>query len=272
LWDNDLKFLKEMYPHLKRAMEWEFKTDKNNDFLPDNEGKDSTYDLWDFDGTNSYTSSIFLASLKACSKMALALKDKKFALTCEEWFTKGQKSFEEQLWNGSYYIMGRGKNNKIHDGNACIVGQLNGQWYAHLLGLGYILPEEHVKAAVKNILRLNGQASKYGAINSVFPDGRVDNSSYHAENVWVGESYALASLAIYEGFIEEGLELAQRTWQHFVKVAQSPWSQPDVLFAKDGQMGDGELYLRNLSIWGVLFALGKNKNQTVKKLLKTLGL
>jgi hypothetical protein len=37
-------------------------------------------------------------------------------------------------------------------------------------------------------------------------------------------------------------------------------------------MGDGELYLRNLSIWGVLFALGKNKNQSIKKLLKTLGL
>ena len=141
-----------------------------------------------------------------------------------------------------------------------------------MLGLGYILPKEHVQTAVSNILKLNGQASKFGAVNSVFPGGKVDTSSYHAENIWVGESYALASLAIYEGFIEEGLELTQRTWQHFVKGAQSPWSQPDVLFAKDGALGDGELYLRNLSIWGVLFALAKNKNQSIKKLLKTLGL
>lgn len=269
LWTKDMKFLKEMYPHLKRAMEWEFKTDKNNDCLPDNEGKDSTYDLWDFDGTNSYTSSIFLASLKACEKMALILKDNKFADTCAEWSTKGQKSFEEQLWNGSYYIMGRGhQNGNIY--NNCILGQLNGQWYAHLLNLGYILPKEHVQKAVRTILDLNGRASKFGAVNSVFPDGRIDNSSYHAENIWVGESYAFACLAIYEGLVEEGMELAQRSWLHFVHTALNPWSQPDVLFAQDGQLGDGELYLRNLSIWGVPLALAKHKNHDLKKLLLNL--
>jgi uncharacterized protein (DUF608 family) len=202
--------------------------------------------------------------------VSLILKDKKFAQICEEWFIKGQKSFEEQLWNGSYYIMGRGQNGKVYDDQACIVGQLNGQWYAHLLDLGYILPKEHVQSAVKNILRLNGQASKFGAVNSVFSDGRVDNSSYHAENIWVGESYALASLAIYEGLVEEGLELAQRSWLHFTRGVLNPWSQPDVLFAQDGRLGDGELYLRNLSIWGVLFALAKRKNQTAKQLLLAL--
>ncbi len=264
LWSKDLKFLKEMYPHLKRAMEWEFKTDKNKDYLPDNEGKDSTFDLWDFYGTNSYTSSIFLASLLACRKMALILKDKKFAATCQEWFTKGQKSFEEQLWNGSYYLMGRGRDGKSYD--ACIVGQLNGQWYAHLLNLGYILPKEQVKTAVKTILRLNGRASKFGAVNSVFPDGTIDNSSAHAENICVGENYALACLAIYEGFIEEGVGLAKIICQHFAYTVLNPWSQPDILFAKDGKLGDGELYLRNLSVWGIPLALAKTKNQSIIKL------
>jgi len=37
------------------------RTDTNDDYLPDNEGQDQTFDLWEFRGTNSYTSSIFLA-------------------------------------------------------------------------------------------------------------------------------------------------------------------------------------------------------------------
>lgn len=266
LWTEDNRFLKQMYPHVKRAMEWEFRTDKNKDYLPDNEGADATYDLWEFHGTSSYTASIFLASLLASEKMAEILKDRKFANKCRNYFEKGRKSFDEQLWNYGYYKAAHIDKDGTYD--ASVVGQLNGQWYAHLLGLGYILPEDRVKEAVKNILRLNCKASKFGAVNSVFPDGKVDRSSYHSENIWAGESYAFASLAIYEGFVKEGLELSKRIWDHFVKGVYNPWSQPDVIFAKDGKLGDGELYLRNLSIWTIPFALAKHDKKIKKFLLK----
>jgi uncharacterized protein (DUF608 family) len=99
---------------VKRAMEWEFATDLDGNGLPDNEGKDQTYDLWDFYGTSSYTSSIFLASLLACIKMAEEMNDKKFRDKCADYFNRGQISFEEELWNGSYYIAGRSKD-KVYD-------------------------------------------------------------------------------------------------------------------------------------------------------------
>ncbi|MEA3560920.1 MAG: GH116 family glycosyl hydrolase [Candidatus Omnitrophota bacterium] len=255
LWTGDKIFLKKMYPVVKKAMKWQFSTDKNKDYLPDNEGKDSTFDMWDFHGTNSYTSSVFLASLLATQKMAEKLGDDNFLNKCREYFLKGKETFQRKLWNGKFYVAGCEDNSKIYPSST--VGQLNGQWYAHLLGLGYILPEECVKKAVKSMFELNVRASRFGAVNSVFSNGRIDRSSYHAENIWVGENYAFCCLAIYEGFIEEGMSLARKIWFHFVKKALNPWSQPDVIYAKDGRLGDGELYLRNLSVWGLLPALAR---------------
>ncbi len=254
-WSGDRSWIKRFYPSVKRAMEWQLTTDRNGDGLPENEGRDSTYDLWDFYGTNSYTSSIHLAALRATERLARAAGDKTFARRCRELFARGARSFEEQLWAGSYYRAGWQEGAAPYE--ACIVGQLNGQWYAHLLGLGYLLAQERVRRAVQTMLRLNGSTSSFGAINAVFPDGTVDTSSWHSGNIWPGETYAFCALAIYEGYIKEGLELAQRTWLNFVERAKRPWSQPDVVVASDGRLGDGEFYLRNVGIWAIPFALAR---------------
>ena len=265
LWTNDKAFLKNIYKSVKKSMEWEFLQDKDKNGLPDNEGKDQTYDLWDFYGTNSYSSGIFLASLLASMKMARIMNDKVFYKKCKKYFEKGRKSFEKELWNGSFYIAGKSKKKTYR---ACTAGQLNGQWYAHLLGLGYILPEAHVKKAVKTILDLNGKKSQFGIVNSVYANGKIDNSSYHARNVWAGETYAFCALAIYEGFIEEALRIAERTWNNFVYNRQNVWAQPDVVFAEDGALGDGELYVRNMSLWAIPFALAKHDKKAKDFLLK----
>lgn len=266
LWTDDLKFLRKIYKSVKSAMEWEFSQDRDGNGLPDNEGKDQTYDLWDFYGTNSYSSSIFLASLLACMRMAKIAGDSSFHKQCEKIFEKGKESFEKELWNGSYYIAGKSKNTTY---TACTAGQLNGQWYAHLLDLGYILPKEHVKKAIKTILDLNAKKSQFGIVNSVRADGKIDTSSYHAENIWTGETYAVCALAIYEGFIEEALDIAKRTWENFVYNRGNVWSQPDVVFASDGSLGDGELYVRNMSLWAIPFALARH-NHAVKEFLVKL--
>lgn len=255
LWGGGRRLLTQVYGHVKRAMQWEFTTDRNGDGLPDHEGQDSTYDLWQFFGACSYTGSIFLAALKAAERMAQLMRDPPFARTCRRRFRAAARAMEERLWAGTYYLAARRDDDSAYE--ACIVGQLNGQWYAHLLGLGYLLPPEHVKQSVETVLRLNGQASPYGAVNAVFPDGAVDGSSYHAKNIWPGETYAFCALAIYEGVVDEGLVLAQKVWEACATRQKRPWSQADVMDARDGTFGDGEFYLRNVAIWAVLFALAR---------------
>ena len=114
------------------------------------------------------------------------------------------------------------------------------------------------------------QASRFGAVNAVFPDGQVDRSSWHSGNIWVGETYALCALAIYEGFVKEGMELAQRVWSNFVERAKRPWSQTDVVAAEDGRLGDGEFYLRNVAIWALPFALAREQREA-RRVLHTLA-
>src|SRR4030042_1569703 len=104
---------------------------------------------------------------------------------------------------------------------------------------------------------------------SYYIPGKSKREGYHAENIWAGETYAVCALAIYEGFIDEALDIARRTWENFVYNRRNVWSQPDVIFAHDGSLGDGELYVRNMSLWGIPFALAR-PDKSIKEFLLRL--
>ncbi|MBL7069043.1 MAG: hypothetical protein ISS34_04225 [Candidatus Omnitrophica bacterium] len=264
---KDRRFLKKIYPNVKKAMEWQFAQDKNRDFLPDDEGQDQTFDMWNFYGANSYTSSIFLAALLAAEKMARMFGDKKHEMIYREWFKKGRKSFEEKLWNHRYFVNYICSKKGLE--NSCTIGQLNGQWYAHMLGLGYIADKKKIRRAVKTILKLNGTKSQYGLVNAVYSDGRVNTNSFHSKNVFPGMSYAFASLCVFEGFKREGLDLARRVWENFAYNIKAAWNQPDVVDRKTGRGLFGDYYMRNMDIWGIFLALAK-VDPGLKKTLKAI--
>lgn len=264
---KDKAFLRKVYPAVKKAMDWQFMQDKNKDFLPDDEGQDQTFDMWNFYGANSYTSSIFLASLLAARKIARAFDDTRQEELYADWFKKGRKSFEEKLWNHRYFVNYVSSDKGFE--SSCTIGQLNGQWYAHMLGLGYIADKKKVKRAVKTILELNGTKSRYGLVNAVHADGKINNVSFHAKNVFPGMSYAFASLCIFEGFEKEGLALAKRVWENFAYNIKAAWNQPDVVDRRTGAAKFGDYYMRNMNIWGVFLALAK-KDPELKKTLKAI--
>lgn len=256
LW-RDEAFLKEMYPALVAAMEWEATADRDGDGLPENEGMDSTFDNWDMCGVTSYVGGIYLAALRAAEECAVIMKDAGFAARCRSRFTTASARFDELLWTGSYYRFMAAGGRNVDDCAAC---QLNGQWYAHQLGLGYILPAQHVKTAVRTMLDLNASSSPYGAVNSTLPDGRTapeDELNHQAGNIWPGETYAMAALAIFEGFVEEGLALAERTDRNLADSG-CLWNQPDIVRADDGSPFFGDCYERNMSLWTVLPALARH--------------
>ena len=64
-------------------------------------------------------------------------------------FDKGSAWMGERLWNGEYFVQMNGP----EIGTGCFSDQLLGQWWAHLLGLGYLLPPERVRAALHAIYR-----------------------------------------------------------------------------------------------------------------------
>ena len=266
LWTQDKGFLRSMYPSCKKALTWILATDKNKDFLPDNEGQDQTFDLWPFYGASSYVTSIFLASLLAMKKMADIMQDVKLERTCSEWFLKAEKKFLKKLWNNRYFIC---YNNEKSKNNACCLFQLTGQWYAHLLGLGYIADKEKVRKAIKKIFSLNAKSSKFGASNSVFANKKIDDTCSHSKNVWIGINYAFCALAIYEGFVNEALALAKKVWDNATVNMRNPWNQPDMVDAKTGKYLFGDHYMRNMVIWAIPLALSK-KDKKIKGLIDSI--
>jgi len=268
-WTGDEGALRKLYPFIRKAFYWLQATDKNKDGLPDNEGADQTFDLWDFYGTGSYTSGVYLASLLALEKIAAAMNDEALAKETHQWFKKGRASFEKKLWNKSYYMAynnaqeGLTEKQLAHHTKtgrvnpACMASQLVGQWIAHSLDLGYIVAPDRVKKAVGTILKRNAQASAFGIVNSVLPSGERDRSNGHAESCWFGLAYVVAGLAIFEGYEGEGLELAEKAWKAASVHALNPWNQPDMCSATDGSYLFGDHYMRNMAAWSLLGALAR---------------
>jgi uncharacterized protein (DUF608 family) len=266
LWTKDLEFLKRLYPFIKKAFYWLLDSDKNKDYLPDNEGADHTFDVWPCYGASSYTSSLFLAALLALIKITQIMQDKETQKVAEEYFKKGRRIFEKKLWHKTYFIEYNNRNNRNSKGLpkmslSCCVGQLAGQWYAHLLGLGYIVSKERVRKAVKAVLHLNAKDSPYGITNAVSPNAERDNSNLHSANIFIGINYSFLSLAIYEGFTKEADELGRRIWSNICEKEKNAWNQPDMYSSSTGQYLFGDHYMRNLCIWSILSALAEKDKQ-----------
>ena len=116
----------------------------------------NTYDI-SFYGPNMYVGGLWLAALRAAEEMAKLQGEAHLAQELRELFEQGSKRYDELLWNGEYYIQlpdpDAPPENQFGDG--CLADQLFGQWWAHLLELGYILPEEHVKTTLRSVVTYN---------------------------------------------------------------------------------------------------------------------
>lgn len=263
LWSGDREFLKRVMPAVKRAIEWSARSDRDgHGLLPHHEGADQTFDLWEFSGMNPYTASIYLASLLAAERMALALCDRVFAAHCRDRFCKARERFESALWNGNFF------------GKVCQLSQLNGQWYADLLGLGSVADDLKIQRALETAFKKNRGRSAYGMVNAVLSDGRVDSSNDHSRNIWSGMNYAFISLCLMRGFPSGPLlKEAKKIWDNVVWRQKSPWNQPDTIDAKTGRFVFGDSYYRNMAIWSIpiAFAVHDARTRRVLSELKRLG-
>ena len=179
------------------------------------------------------------------------MKDLSFAKDCRERFLKGSRSFERELWNGEYF------------GEACSLSQLNGQWYADLLELGWIGDKSKIKRAISNIFKRNRNHSSFGMVNSTLSDRRLDMSNNHAKNIWIGMNYAFISLCVFQGLpLSDLLKEAYKVWDNVDRLQKSPWNLPDMIDSKTGQYMFGDFYYRNMSIWAIPIAYARRNKKT----------
>jgi hypothetical protein len=225
-----------------------------------------TYDI-DLVGVNPYIGGLWLAALRAWEEMAALQGDAARRQWARERFAAGRAAYEAACWNGEYYQQAAEPEAAVAEagipfqwGEGCLTDQLIGQWWAHELGLGHILPAAHVRQAAAAIVRHNLRSGfdgfehasrpfavgdEAGTVLVTWPrGGRPDVPLRYADEVWTGSEYALAALCLREGLTEPGLAVAGAVWARYDGRRRNPFNEVEC----------GDHYVRSLAGWTLLRA------------------
>ena len=263
-------FLKEYWPHIKRAVEYMIGRDaKTSGGQPAGILQDDQWNTYDeaLHGVTTFISGYYLAALRAGEEWARRMNDAATADRFHAVFLKGQENLLKLCWNGEYFEQ------KLDDylkrsgevGPGCMADQLIGQWWAHQLGLGYLLPVDRVQTSLRSIFKYNwmpdltgwkhiprafaGDRDK-GLIICTWPKGgRPGHVMLYSDEVWTGIEYQVAAHMIYEGLIEEAFAIVKGARDrydgvHRPPIGRNPWNEIEC----------GGHYARAMSSWSLLLA------------------
>jgi uncharacterized protein (DUF608 family) len=238
--DNDK--LAELYPQIKLAMEFAWKTsgwDKDaNGVL---EGKHhNTMDV-NYIGPNPQIATWYLGALRASEEMAIQMKDKAYAMKCRSMFENGSKWVDENLFNGEYYIQKVPEPTDFQVGEGILVDQLVGQYLAHTCGLGYLLDKDHMTTTLKTIKKYNWQedfnnhlstfrsfavGQEKGLIMSYYPEDKREARPFpYYSEVMTGFEYSTGAHMLYEGLEEEGLAVFSAIRDRYDGKKRNPFNE-----------------------------------------------
>jgi non-lysosomal glucosylceramidase len=260
-WTNDMDFLKEMWPSVKKSFEYCLKThDLNGDQMPEIFAHNNacSYDNLPMYGISSYILSQWLSALMAGIEGAKMMHDKDAETKYSAILEKGKKLFVDKLWNGKYYRLCNDEitNRGIDEG--CLTDQLIGQWIVDQSGLGNIQEKEKIHLSIKEILKRNFEEdvalrncswTENGEISPIFP--LVWNDQ--ANTPWSGVEMEFASFLLYKGYYNEALKIIKAVDDRYLKAGLY-WSHQEA----------GGHYVRPMAAWGILNGLlGLSINQGV---------
>lgn len=222
----------------------------------------STHDI-DLCGINSFMGTLWLAALRAVEELATIMDDAGRAASAREQFAAGSRGYDEALWNGEYYqqLLLPGESADYQWGPGCLSDQLIGQWWAHELGLGHLLPADHVRTALKHVVKHNlrhgfagfehpfrvyADADDSGLLMCTWPRGeRPAVPTRYADEVWSGVEYQVAAHCLREGLVDEASAVLDAVWTRHDGRRRNPFNEIEC----------GDHYARAMAGWSVLRAI-----------------
>jgi uncharacterized protein (DUF608 family) len=258
---GDDAFLRDLWPNVVRSLEFALRHwDADGDAVLE-APQHNTYDI-EFVGATSYANSLLYAALTAVAALADHLGEQDRAARYRALATRGAETMDRLLWNGEYYVQAVDDpdSEPYQFGDGCNADSLFGQLLAHVTGLGYVLPADRVRDVLQAIVRHNFKRdlSEYecalrtyalddesGLINCTWPrGGRPEEPYFFADEIWTGMEYQVAAHLLYEGSVEQGLELVRAARGRHDGYRRSPWNEVEAGFH----------YARSMSAWALLLA------------------
>jgi len=259
---GDRAWLHEFWPNVKRLTDYIIgHWDADGDGVLEGE-QPNTYDI-SFFGPNIYIGALWLAALRAAEEMATLENDPAYATMLRSRFELGRDRYDKLLWNSDYYIQILDPSAPVEHqfGEGCLADQLFGQWWAHLLDLGYILPAAHVKTTLRSIIthnfkqdftgfthgfRVYADQKDAGLLVCTWPHGgRPAVPVRYCDEVWTGIEYQVAAHCIFEGMPDEGMRLLSAVRARYSGERRNPFNEIEC----------GDHYSRAMAGWSLLEAL-----------------
>lgn len=222
----------------------------------------STHDI-DLAGINPFMGTLWLAALRAYEELALLEGDVHEAEDARRRFESGSRRYDETLFNGEHYVQ------VLEDGDpiefqwvtGVLSDQLIGQWWAHQLGLGHILPPEHVRSALRHVVATNlrhgfadfehpyrvyaDTEDETGLLMCTWPEGgRPEVPTRYADEVWSGSEGQVSAHCFFEGMAAEGRAVLDGVWGRYDGARRNPYNEIEC----------GDHYVRAMSGWTLLQA------------------
>jgi non-lysosomal glucosylceramidase len=269
------EWLNRLWPRLETLLEYvRSRWDPDADGVLSGE-QPNTYDIA-FHGPNIYIGGLWLAALRAFEELAKLRGDAALAADLRTLFERASNAYDELLWGGEFYVQHIDPSESaMHQiGTGIFADQLLGQWWAHQLELGYVLPPEHVKTALRSIVRHNlregfqgfqhrfrvfADGDDSGLLNCTWPfGGRPDIPVRYADEVWTGVEYQVGAHCIIEGLVEEGFRVLEALRARYSGHRRNPYNEIEC----------GDHYSRAMAGWSALEAISGFRYNAIENALR----
>lgn len=267
----DGAWLKERWPAVKKAMN--YLIDKHD---PDEDGvlagpQWNTLDN-NLGGSSTWLGSLYLAALDASQRMATQQGDSSAAQRYAAILKVGPALQDRALFNGEYFIQKPDPQPYADYLDGCMIDQVLGEWWSAQLGMSPIYPREHVRSALRSLVRYNFQPDFRNVVQEPRNYVHVDDAGmqvviwprnpppakhlHHHGNVMTGFEYAAAAAMIQAGLHTEGLMVAKAIADRYdgrlrTGLTDSAWGYSGNPFGDDEA---GKFYVRAMSSWSLLLA------------------
>jgi non-lysosomal glucosylceramidase len=179
--------------------------------------------------------------------------------TYETWLTQSRPLYQNTLWNGTSYRLDSGSGSDV-----VMADQLCGQFYARLLKLPDVVPDDCAHRALQTIYEtcfLNFNQGTLGAANGLRPGGVPEKpDATHPLEVWTGINFGLAAFLLQMGFRTEAFRLSETVLQQIYENGLQ-FRTPEAITAVGTFRAC--MYLRPMAIWliyGVLTEFAELKS------------
>ena len=263
---NDVEFLTECWAAVVETLAYLKQFDQDQDGIPENSGApDQTFDDWRLQGVSAYCGGLWIAALEAAIAIAKILlkSDSADASLAESialyqsWLAQARPVYQTQLWNGQSYRLDSQSGSDI-----VMADQLCGQFYARMLGLPDVVPDECARSALRIIydtcfIKFNQYVQtlsptprpSLGAANGVCPDGTPENpNATHPLEVWTGINFGLAAFLMQMDQSMEALQLTESVVTQIYTYGLQ-FRTPEAITANHTFRASH--YLRAMAIWAV---------------------